>query len=160
MKKFLSVLLIGAYLLSACGNSAMSGHNDSGEGIEVRGVWARAGMAGGNSAAYMTLVNHEAQDDALVGVSSNVADAVEIHLSAMDANGVMSMTRQDKVIVPANGEAELKSGGYHVMIIGLKQDLKVGDHISLTLTFEKGGALNLTVPVQDSADAMDGMDMH
>ncbi len=158
MKKIL-IIILGAALLSACASFSMN-QPDSGDSVEVRDAWARVGMTGGNSAAYMTLINHEAEDNALIGVSSDIADALEIHLSEMDANGVMSMTRQDKIVLPANGEARLESGGYHVMIIGLKQDLKVGNHITLVLTFEKGGAIALTIPVQDSADAMNEMDMH
>ncbi len=51
----------------------------------------------------------------------------------------MTMSPVEAIDVPANGQVELKPGGYHIMLIGLKQDMKVGDKIKLTLTFEKAG---------------------
>ncbi len=56
---------------------------------------------------------------------------------------------------------ELKPGGYHVMLIGLKQELKAGDEISLTLHFKNHADLTLTVPVNDAAQmGGSGMDGH
>lgn len=166
MKKIFAFLFASALLLSACGGGMAGGeeHTD-GEGVEAHDYWVRAAMAGGNSAAYMLLHNHGAEDDALIAVSSDVADAVEMHLSQMKADGTMEMIQQEKIDLPADGEVELKPGSYHIMFIGLKQDLVAGSEITLTLTFEKAGDITLTVPVKDSADMggesmnMGGMDM-
>lgn len=56
-----------------------------------------------------------------------------------------AMTAMD---VPAGGKLELKPGGYHVMMLDLKQPLKVGDKVPLTLTFEKAGSILVSVDVE------------
>ena len=159
MKKIFAFLFASALLLSACGGGMAGGdeHMD-GEGVEAHDYWVRAAMAGGNSAAYILLHNHGTEDDALISASSDVADAVELHLSQMKADGTMEMIQQEKIALPADGEVELKPGSYHIMIIGLKKDLMAGSEITLTLTFEKAGEITLTVPVKDAAD-MGGSDM-
>jgi periplasmic copper chaperone A len=154
MRKIAMFVLAGMLLLSACG-APMSG------AVEAKDAWARTGMMGGNSAAYMMLVNGTAQDDELIGASSDAADAVEIHLSQMGADNVMQMIKQKSVQIPARKMLELKPGSYHVMMIGLKRDLNVGDSITLTLHFRNYGDVTLTVPVKDAADmGGSGMDGH
>ena len=54
------------------------------------------------------------------------------------------------VDIPAGGTLELKPGGYHIMLINLKQELKVGDKIELTLTFEKAAPIVVTAEVRES----------
>jgi hypothetical protein len=109
-----------------------------------------AGMGhseGATSAVYMTLVNSTGQADALLSAATDAADIVELHLSSMD-DGIMRMRPVDRIDLPANGQAELVPGGYHVMLIGLTRDLNEGDMIDLTLNFEQAGALELSVPVR------------
>jgi hypothetical protein len=155
MKKILFVVLAVTLLLSACGG----GKNTSGK-LEVRNYWTRAAAKGGNGAAYMLIDNGTSMHHELIGASSDVADATEIHLSKME-NGVMQMERQMAVSLPTGEMVEFKPGGLHVMFIGLKQDLKVGDSITLTLAFKDHADITLTVPVQDAAgmggSGMDGM---
>lgn len=155
MKKVLTFVLASMFLLSACGAT------DAGTGVEAHDYWARTALKDGNSAAYMLLHNHSTENDALVGASSDIAASVEIHLSEMTADGVMRMIPQESIALPADGELELKPGSYHIMIIGLKQDLNVGDEITIILHFKKHGDISLTVPVLD-AETMgsSGMDMH
>jgi hypothetical protein len=164
MKKIYAFVLAGALLLSACGGGMAGGEHEDGEGVEAHDYWARAAMAGGNSAAYMLLHNHGAEDDALISASSDISEAVELHLSQMKADGTMEMVQQEKIDLPADGEVELKPGSYHVMFIGLKQDLMAGSEITLTLTFEKAGEITLTIPVKDAAEmggsSMDGNGGH
>jgi len=129
--------------------------------VTAKDFWARAGMKDGNSAAYMLLQNGTSADDELIGVSSDVAQAVELHLSQMKADGTMEMIQQQSIALPAGKAVELKPGSYHVMLIGLTRDLKAGDEISLTLKFKNHTDLTLKVPVMD-AEGMggSGMDGH
>ncbi|MCQ3938058.1 MAG: copper chaperone PCu(A)C [Chloroflexi bacterium] len=155
MKKALMIGLVGMFLLAACGSAA------GGEGMQVTEYWARAGMMDGNSAAYMLIGNYTGADDALVGASSDAANAVEIHLSQTGADGTMQMMKQEKIDLPAGTELELKPGSYHVMLIGLKRELKAGGEITLTLHFQTHEDVTLTIPVQDAADmGGSGMDGH
>ncbi len=160
MKKIFVLAMVGIFLLAACGGGAMGGE-EHGEGVEAHDYWARSGLMGGNSAAYMLLHNHGDADDAVIGATSDIADAVELHLSQMKDDGTMEMIQQDKLDLPADGELELKPGSYHIMLIGLKQDLNVGDEITITLHFQNSEDVTLTVPVKDAAEmggsGMEGM---
>lgn len=160
MKKLFLLAVVGMLLLSACGASADAGHAD-GEGVEAHDYWARAALKDGTSAAYMLLHNHGTEDDALTGVSTDVAASAEIHLSKMGADGTMQMIPQESIALPAGGEVELKPGSYHIMLIGLVKDLNVDDEITITLHFEKHEDITLTIPVLDAADmGGSGMDGH
>ncbi|MCG8350105.1 MAG: copper chaperone PCu(A)C [Chloroflexales bacterium] len=104
---------------------------------------------GGTSAAYMTIVNNSSAPDAVVGVSTDVADVVELHTVEMDGD-VMRMRPISQIDVPANGSVELKPGGLHIMLIGLKQELSAGDTINLTLMLQNTGEIQVEVPVRQS----------
>lgn len=154
MKRILMFVLAGILLLSAC----RAGGVTSGK-LEARDYWTRAAMKGGNGAAYMMISNGLAQDQELTGVSSDIAEAAEVHLSKME-NSVMQMIPQESVLLPAGALVEFKPGGLHVMFIGLNRDLNVGDEITLTLHFKDHEDIALTVPVKDAANVggsgMDG----
>lgn len=119
---------------------------DAGGGITVTDAWARAAAAG-NSAAYMILRNAGPAPDRLIRAESEVAAAVELHQTTMEG-GMMKMAPVDGIAVPAGGQAELKPGGLHVMLIGLKRELKAGDKLKLKLHFEKAGAQEIEAEVR------------
>ena len=104
-------------------------------------------QGGGNSAAYMRIVNKGGEADALVAASTDVAKIVEIHNMTME-NGVMSMFPVEQIEIPAGGSAELQPGGFHVMLIDLNKDLNVGDTVDLTLKFASGKEIQVTAPVE------------
>lgn len=115
--------------------------------MDVTNVWARATPAAAKSgAAYFTIVNKGASDDRLVAAESPVAGKVELHKTVND-NGVMKMLPVDAVTVKAGAKVTFRPGGYHVMLIELKQPLKEGDSFPLALTFEKAGKIDVTVKV-------------
>ena len=149
MKRIIVFLLSAALLLGACGTK---------EGIEVRDAWARTSARGMNSAVYFVIQNHNAEADELIGAASDAADVVEIHESRMEGD-VMMMNRVESIVLEPTAKVELKPGGYHVMLIGLKQDLKAGDEIEVTLLFRNGADLTLTITVKDMDGMMD-MEVH
>jgi copper(I)-binding protein len=104
-------------------------------------------MIGSTGAAFMTIKNTGKEADKLVAANSDVADAVEIHISEMK-DDVMTMRQVDGVDVPAGGEAVLKPGSYHIMLIGLKRELSVGEKVDLTLSFEKAGQISVEAEVR------------
>ncbi|MEE8483263.1 MAG: copper chaperone PCu(A)C [Nitrospinota bacterium] len=133
-------------------------------GITVDGTWARATAPGAaTGAAYMVVKNHGSKDDLLLSVKSSVAKRTEIHTVEMKG-GMMDMHRVESVRVPAGGSAELKPGGYHVMMMGLKSPLKEGDTIHVTLKFKNAGEVEVVVPVSKTGKGMEmksgGMDMN
>jgi hypothetical protein len=154
MSRFPIFVAIAILLLTSCG-----GRNTSGR-LEVRDAWARAAMTSDNGAAYMVISNGTDVQHELIGVSSDSADAVEMHLSKME-NDVMQMIPQESVLLPAGGDVEFKPGGLHIMLIDLKHNLEVGGEITLTLMFKDHADITLTVPVKDAADlGGSGMDGH
>lgn len=137
--KSISVLLLTILLISACSSP-------SGE-LSVSDAWARPAGLGENGAAYFIIENGTTTDDTLLSVSSDIASATEVHMSMMMDGGVMSMQMQETVPVPSGEEVEFKTGGLHVMFIGLTRELKVGEMIKLTLSFDQTGDLIIEVPI-------------
>ena len=138
-------MVMAVLALAACGGSA----GTSGSGITVSEVWARPSpMIESAVAAYMVLQNNGATEDKLLSVESDAARNVELH-ETKEMNGMMQMSPVPNIPVPANGKAELKPGGYHVMLMNLNRELKAGDKIQLTLNFEKAGKIPVTAEVKD-----------
>lgn len=105
-------------------------------------------MGGANSAAYMVIRNTGSEADKLIAASTDAAKTVELH-TVIEEGGMMRMRQVEGGIdIPANGQVELKPGGFHVMLIGLTRDLNAGDKVDLTLTFEKAGQIPVTAEVR------------
>ncbi len=106
-----------------------------------------------NSAAFMTLSNDSTVPQVLVEASSPSAEAVELHTHTM-ADGMMKMRRVDRIDLPAGETVSLKPGGLHVMLIGLKQSLKAGDQVDLTLKFGDESTRAVSAPVRTIESTM------
>ena len=118
-------------------------------GLHVMDAWARESpMLDLAGAAYMVIHNDTDADDALVGASSPAAEVVELHLSSMDEEGMMSMNQVTEIAVPAHGEAVLEPGGYHVMLIDLLEPLVADTEIELSLEFMTAEPQTITLPVR------------
>jgi len=102
---------------------------------------------GGTSAVYVTLSNSGPQADTLVAASTDAARAVELH-EVQNEGGVMKMRPVKSIPVPAGGKVELKPGGYHLMLLDLKHDLKPGEKIPVTLKFEHGADVAIDAVVR------------
>ncbi len=101
--------------------------------VTVSEPWVRATVAQQkNAGAFMQLT--AAQSARLVAARSPVAGTVEIHEMTMD-NGLMKMRQVPGIDIPAGQTLALKPGGYHVMLIDLKQPVKDGDRVPITLEF-------------------------
>ncbi len=96
-----------------------------------------------NSAAYFSIMNHSEKDMSLVGVASDRAKIVEIHEHVM-ANGAMKMQKVESLKIPAKTTVNFEPGSYHVMFIGVNQEIKQGDKINITLTFDNGTEKTIT----------------
>lgn len=121
------------------------------QSVEVKEAWVRGTVpAQKATGAFMDLTGKSAAR--LVAAESPVAGTVEIHNMTME-KGVMKMFPVDGIDVPAGKTVKLAPGGYHVMLIGLKQQMKPGERVPLKLTFEladkKREAVNLSVEVRD-----------
>ena len=116
--------------------------------IQISDIWARPGLAEGNSAVFFVVDNPSNEDDRILSASSDIATAVELHESTL-IDDVMKMEKQEFVLIPAGEEVLFKPGGLHVMLIGLHKDLMVGDEFILTIQLEKNGEIPLDVVVEE-----------
>lgn len=103
-------------------------------------------------AGYLKLTNQGAADR-LISATSPGSASVELHSMSMEGD-VMKMRQVEAIDLPAGQTVELKPGGYHLMLMGLKAPLKAGDKLPLKLKFEKAGEVVVTVNVESpKADA-------
>jgi copper(I)-binding protein len=136
-----TILLLGALTLST---AVFAAEGD----FTVTDAYVRAVPPGTpTSLAFMTIKNSSDADRKLVKADSPVAKTVELH-NHTNENGVMKMRQVKEIIVKAKGQAELKTGSYHVMLIDLKQTLKEGDTVPVMLTFDDGSTKKLELPVK------------
>lgn len=128
-----------------------------GADIEIEGAYARASIPNvPNSAAFFVIKNNSDKDIAITSANSDIAEKNELHTHIKE-NQMLKMMKIEKLVVPAKSSLELKSGGDHVMLMGLKKELKAGDEISLELSFSDGDKKSIKVPVKDLASTMHKM---
>lgn len=116
--------------------------------IRIERPWARA--TAGNTrvgAAYFTLEDLGTAPDRLLRVKTPVAGSGELHTHMMHDN-VMQMRQVQAIEVHPGTPTVLQPGGLHVMLMDLKQPLKEGDRIPLTLEFERAGTVEIMVSVE------------
>jgi copper(I)-binding protein len=179
MLKAVRTLVVAVLLLSTLAVVAPTGAHEDGE-IIIYNVWARpamhggmgegsmaepsataeAGMgegmmgAGGIGAAYMTIENRGGHDIELVSVASPISKVVEIHEVIME-NDVMKMQPIELLPIAEDDFAELKPGGFHLMLIDLMKPLEPGMAFPLTLTFNMGdhGTKDVTIAALVATEA-------
>lgn len=98
------------------------------------------------SAAYLKIRNYTTATDALQGVQCKCASAVEIHRT-LRKKFTIEMVRLASLPIPAGSTVVLASGGDHVMLIGLKEELKAGTQITLGLQFARAGLIQVPARV-------------
>jgi periplasmic copper chaperone A len=105
--------------------------------VRVKEPWVRGTVAQQKATGLFAQVT-STNGGKLVAASSPVAGVVEIHEMAMEGS-VMKMRAIPGLDLPAGKPVDLKPGGYHVMLMQLKQQLKPGDTVPVTLVIESGG---------------------
>ncbi len=159
------VALGAAAVLSSCGPAA---ETDSaveadvpGSVITVTHPWSRETAEGQEvGGAFLTISNDGDAPDRLLGGSTPVAAEVQVHTVDMD-DGVMRMRQLESGLdIPAGETVTLKPGSFHIMLMGLKQPLKQGEMVPLTLEFEQAGPLEVELMVQPIGAEMPMGDDH
>ena len=111
--------------------------------VEIEKPWIRATAPGAKSAAgYMTVRNKSAQADRLTGGASPAAAKVETHIHIQDGE-ILRMREVKGYDIPGKGAVELKPGAAHLMFVEIKQPLKEGDTVPVTLRFERAGEMKV-----------------
>ena len=147
MTRFMLALFVVTPFAALFAGGAIAADYDL-KSLHIEQAFTRATPPGAQVAgAFLTIENRGKDPDRLVGVASPVAGQVAIHEMAVEG-GVMKMRAVRGVDLPPGAKVQLRPGGYHVMLESLKQPLKAGDAIPLTLTFEKAGSIDIKVPVE------------
>ncbi len=129
-------------LLSAAGpRSAVSG-------IKVENAYVRTAASGMTSAAYFKIANSSSEADTLYDVRAEFCEMAQLHKS-FRKNGMVGMKQVDFVVVPAGSSVEFKPGGYHVMLMGLKNDLRIGSKLKIRLMFRHARVVEANAVVKE-----------
>ena len=138
MKKSSALSSIAAIALLACAAAHAQ--------VSVDQPWVRTTVAQQTTTgAYMTITSK--QGGKLVGASSPIATSVEVHEMKMDGD-TMKMRAVDALPLPAGKPVDLKGGGYHVMLTGLKAQVKAGDVVPISLVVENANGKRETIDVK------------
>lgn len=150
MFRVMAVLLAGWHASLAVAAGAM-----------VENPWVReAPPTAAALGAFMVLHNHTTKPLVLVGAECAAAGEVQLHRTVMEG-GMARMVHQPSITIPANGKLEFKPGDYHLMLMKLKQMLKVGEAVEITLKFQDGSTLPASFEVRTGMGmAMEHGNMH
>ena len=128
--------------------------------VEAENVWIREVPPVSPAAAlFVTLTHAGSQPLRVLSMSSPFAERVEWHDMTM-AGGVMRMQRRRHIVLPAQAGVSLAPGGSHLMLQGLKQPLRVGMTVPVTLVFERGRPLTIQAIVRRSLPAAGKTEHH
>jgi len=135
--------LLGAAAISFLANSVLADSSP----IVASDAWARPTLTGTRTGAvYLMLSNRTATADHLVGVSTAVANRAELHEDVTE-NGMMSMNAVPDLLLPPGASVAIEPGRYHIMLIGMKKPVNVGESFPITLTFAAAPPLDVSVVV-------------
>lgn len=146
MNQFIRHVAVAA-LLAASAGSAFAQAN-----VSVKDAWVRATVPQQKATgAFMQL--QASADSKFVSASSPLTPTVEVHEMAMQGD-IMRMRQVQSIELPAGKLVELKPGGYHIMLLNLKAQVKEGDTVPFTLVFEGKDGKRETVDVKAPVKAL------
>lgn len=116
--------------------------------INIENAWVRPAGKGMNSALYFSINNQTNKTDELYKVEASIAWAIQLH-KTINKNGLMEMKQIKSVEIPANQTVKFAPGGYHVMLIRLKEEIKPGSKINFTFYFKKAGKIKVSAKVKE-----------
>ena len=141
------ILALGAAAAALIAGAALADGRQT--GLSVQHAWSRetaAGQAVGGG--FLTITNSGTRDERLLSGTTPVAAEVQLHTMTMDG-GVMRMRQvTDGIAIPAKGSVELKPGGYHIMFMGLRRQLRQGERFPVALRFQRAGSVTVQFTVQ------------
>lgn len=127
------------------------------EGVQVTDAWTPPSLNQPHGVGFLTL--NASGDDALVGVKSDCCTIVEMHEMTMK-NDVMRMRRVKSIPLPDHTDVKLESGGYHLMLIGLKKPIETGDTVPVTLTFQHAAPVTVALEAKPRGTMADHHEHH
>jgi copper(I)-binding protein len=120
--------------------------------ITLEHAWARPTAGAATTGVVYVTVTDKGSADHLVGVSTPIAAAAELHEMIND-NGIMKMHAVPSIALDPGKPVSFNPGGYHIMLVGLKGPLKVSGSFPLTLTFEHAQPITVMAKVEATGGA-------
>src|ERR1035437_8269400 len=117
--------------------------------IKIENAWMHTANKGMNAALYFDIKNLTSKDYELVDVSSGIAKVVQIHKTFKQGEN-LGMRKVESITIKGKTTFRLAPGGFHVMVIRLKENLKVGDKKEFTLTFRNNEKIRIMAVVKDN----------
>jgi copper(I)-binding protein len=152
MTRFLNLIRLTTILLSA----ALINGAATAQTVTVADAWVRATVAAQRATGAFLKLTVQGADATLIAVTSPVAGVTQIHEMAM-SEGVMRMREVTGGVPLKAGQIfELKPGGYHIMMMDLKQPVKAGDRVLLSLTFKQANGQQTTNQVDVEVRGLNG----
>jgi copper(I)-binding protein len=99
-----------------------------------------------NTAAYFSIQNSSDTDQILIGASADFATKAEIHNHIL-VDDMMRMQQQSEVVIKAGETVQFAPGGLHIMLFGLKQPLKEGQSVKISVQTQDGESIIITANV-------------
>ncbi len=126
--------------------------------VRVDDPWVRATVPEQTSTGAFMLLTAQS-DSKLVSAASPFAEHVELHKMTME-NDIMKMRQIPELALAAAKPVALKPGGYHIMLLGLKKQIKATDTVPVTLTFEDNDGHRTHMQIQATARSLRGGHSH
>lgn len=146
---FLKNAAIGLLLVGGVVSVPQIVRSDSAS-LQVKDAWANPTAPGQSVAAgYFVVHNRTNRAEVLRGASSPAAQNLQFHNSSL-VGGVARMRKVERFNIPAGGQLKLAPGGNHLMLIGVKQQFKVGETVPVTLHFNSGASVKVKLEIKNA----------
>lgn len=159
LRRWLAAALVGACLPWA----GLQAHDQSAGALAFGHLWIKSVPGSPNGAMYVEITNTGMHDDRLIAARTHIAAKATLHTQNV-TDGVARMRRAQGFDVPADGTIKLAPGGDHIMLMGLAGMFMDGEHVPVTLVFERAGDVSLQAVIEGmihtSGTAGDGQGHH
>ncbi|HUI31373.1 MAG TPA: copper chaperone PCu(A)C [Candidatus Acidoferrales bacterium] len=141
-RRTIPLLIFGLLWLAA------SGFQHPASAVKVEDAYVRPVAKGMTSAGYFRISNSSDIPDTLYDVKADFAEMAQLHESYRE-NGLVGMRRVEFVVVPADSSIEFEPGGYHIMLMSVKENLKIGMKLRFKLFFKQNGTVEVDAVVKE-----------
>lgn len=136
-------ILFATFVMVACSKPPALGPS-----ISVQNAWTRPAHVGGSLAIYLTISNQGTAADTLASAECPEAETAELHITSMD-DEIASMHSMHGLDIQPGKTVIFEPGSMHIMLVGIKLDLRKGDQIGVILIFQETGRIRVLVEVKE-----------
>jgi periplasmic copper chaperone A len=160
MRPILPVVLLASFACVACDRAADNAQAPPPSSVataapEVRDAWIRLPAVAGRPGAAYFVVQAGAEPVALTAITTPAAERIELHATMM-TDGVMRMESMEAHSLAAGEASAFEPGGNHAMLFGLSPDLRPGERVPLTFTFDGIDAITVEAEVRATGETHAG----